>query len=251
MASLDLKTKQIGRYVVLERDQWGNHSATISDYPGLLDEIIKYTWTYQEGKHPYLRCGKLKTTLHRFVLSYLYGKVQLDHMLENDNVIEHLDNNGLNCSYDNLHVISSNYNKAKAFTIDKDRSQGPKIPTFVTDVFYSHEKSYYQMQVFFNRNVYFKSNGQPIESFYFQYRDFRVLYSDWVYIYSCRQKGIIDIFSLHKDRMVCNERPSIDLKEDERDKPIVQRGEQLYMRLNPDGGEKAAFLIKASYDDIE
>ena len=188
------KIERIGNMILLKRDQWKDHTATISDYPGLLDEVMKYTWTYYESDHPYLKCGKLNTSLHKFVLAFLYGADQLNHMLNNDNIIEHLDNDGLNCAYDNLHIISADYNKAKAFTIDKERALKPDIPSFITDVYYSHEKHYYQMQVFFNRDVFYnQSNGQPIEELFFQYNDFRSLYIDWVYIYGCRQQGAFDL----------------------------------------------------------
>ena len=173
------KIERIGNIISLKRDQWKDHTATISDYPGLLDEVMKYTWTYYESDHPYLKCGKLNTSLHKFVLAFLYGADQLNHMLNNDNIIEHLDNDGLNCAYDNLHIISADYNKAKAFTIDKERALEPDIPSFITDVYYSHEKHYYQMQVFFNRDVFYnQSNRQPIEELFFQYNDFRSLYID-------------------------------------------------------------------------
>ncbi len=186
------KIERIGNIILLKRDQWKDHTATISDYPGLLDEVMNYTWAYYESDHPYLKCGKLNTSLHKFVLAYLYGADQLNHMLDNGNIIEHLDNDGLNCAYDNLHIISADYNKAKAFTIDKERALEPDIPSFITDVYYSHEKHYYQMQVFFNRDVFYnQSNGQPIEELFFQYNDFRSLYIDWVYIYGCRQPRYI------------------------------------------------------------
>lgn len=244
--------ERIGNTIELKRDQWKGHTARISDYSGLLEEVMKYSWTYQEGAHPYLICGKLNTSLHKFVLAYLYGAEQLDHMLDNDNIIEHLDNNGLNCAYDNLHIISSDYNKAKAFTIDKERELGPEIPSFITDIYYSHEKRYYQMQVFFNRDAFFNiSNGRPIEELFFQYKDFRPLYIDWVYIYGCRQKGTFDLRTFHMDRLFAKERPIIYLSEEEKDQPLIQRDGQWYLRLNPDGGERTTFVDKKAYQDIE
>ena len=105
--------------VRLQREQWKGNSAYISNYPGLLDEVKKYTWTYSAGEHPYLNCSVLGVSLHKFVLQFLYGKDELEEMLGKSNIIEHLDNNGLNCTYDNLHVLSEDMNKAKAFSIDK------------------------------------------------------------------------------------------------------------------------------------
>ena len=45
--------------VRLQREQWKGNSAYISNYPGLLDEVKKYTWTYSAGEHPYLNCSVL------------------------------------------------------------------------------------------------------------------------------------------------------------------------------------------------
>lgn len=42
------KIERIGNMILLKRDQWKDHTATISDYPGLLDEVMKYTWTYYD-----------------------------------------------------------------------------------------------------------------------------------------------------------------------------------------------------------
>lgn len=246
------KIERIGNMILLKRDQWKDHTATISDYPGLLYEVMKYTWTYYESDHPYLKCGKLNTSLHKFVLAFLYGADQLNHMLNNDNIIEHLDNDGLNCAYDNLHIISADYNKAKAFTIDKERALEPDIPSFITDVYYSHEKHYYQMQVFFNRDVFYnQSNGQPIEELFFQYNDFRSLYIDWVYIYGCRQQGAFDLSTFHMSRLYAKNRPIIYLTEDEQDHVFIQRDGQWFLRLNPDGGDKTTFLNKTVYQDLE
>lgn len=246
------KIERIGNMILLKRDQWKDHTATISDYPGLLDEVMKYTWTYYESDHPYLKCGKLNTSLHKFVLAFLYGADQLNHMLNNDNIIEHLDNDGLNCAYDNLHIISADYNKAKAFTIDKERALELDIPSFITDVYYSHEKHYYQMQVFFNRDVFYnQSNGQPIEELFFQYNDFRSLYIDWVYIYGCRQQGAFDLSTFHMSRLYAKNRPIIYLTEDEQDHVFIQRDGQWFLRLNPDGGDKTTFLNKTVYQDLE
>ena len=246
------KIERIGNMILLKRDQWKDHTATISDYPGLLDEVMKYTWTYYESDHPYLKCGKLNTSLHKFVLAFLYGADQLNHMLNNDNIIEHLDNDGLNCAYDNLHIISADYNKAKAFTIDKERALEPDIPSFITDVYSSHETHYYQMQVCFNRDVFYnQSNGQPIEELFFQYNDFRSLYIDWVYIYGCRQQGAFDLSTFHMSRLYAKNRPIIYLTEDEQDHVFIQRDGQWFLRLNPDGGDKTTFLNKTVYQDLE
>ena len=51
-------------------------------------------------------------------------------------------------------------NKAKAFSIDKknaalENGELTEIPALITDVYYSHEGKYFQLQVFFNKNIVF------------------------------------------------------------------------------------------------
>ena len=74
--------------IKLHRKQWESNIAYISNYPGLLDEVKKYTWTYTKGNHPYLNCSVLRMSLHKFVLQFLYGKEKLDEMLGKSNIIE-------------------------------------------------------------------------------------------------------------------------------------------------------------------
>ena len=61
MALKDIKFEKYGDIYELSRPQWGNHKARISAYPGLLDKVLRHTWTYTKGKHPYLwdtQCSK-------------------------------------------------------------------------------------------------------------------------------------------------------------------------------------------------
>ena len=76
-----------GDRICLQREQWRNNVAYISNYPGLLDEVKRYTWTYSEGEHPYLNCGTLKVSLHYFVLQFLYGKENLMKCLRNQTLL--------------------------------------------------------------------------------------------------------------------------------------------------------------------
>lgn len=252
MAQARISFAKTGEKIELSRNLWGNRRAYISDYPGLLDEILKYTWTLKVDNHAYLWNSRIKMYLHKFVLVFLYGKDRVDNMLANDHIIEHLDNNGLNCSYDNLHIISSDYNKAKAFTIDKKLNSYKEIPSYVTDVYYSHKKQIYQMQVFFNRIIFYEQqSGVPIESFCFQYDAFSYMYIDWLYLLESLEKGEFSINSIHAKKVFAEKRPLITLKESEKDHVIIEREGHYYLKLNPDGGNKAAFLVKSVYKEIE
>lgn len=247
-----------GDRINLKRDQWRGNSAYISNYPGLLDEVKKYTWTYTEGDHPYLNSSKLKVSLHKFVLQFLYGVEKLEEMIGKSNIIEHLDNNGLNCTYENLHVLSSNMNKAKAFTIDKknaalDAGEITDIPALITDVYYSHQNDYFQLQVFFNKNIVFnKATNKCVESFIFHYNDFDSLYIDWLYCFECIKKEEFNVYKNNAVRVYSKDVTLIELSEEEKDATFVERDGKYYLiiRTDPEKGP-LAFMNHIALKKIE
>ena len=246
-----------GDRIRLQRDQWQNNDAYISNYPGLLEEVRKYTWTYSKGDHPYLNCGNLKVSLHYFVLQFLYGKEKLDEMLAKSNIIEHLDNNGLNCTYENLHVLSSDWNTTKAFSIDKmnaalEAGELTEIPALITDVYYLHENKLFQLQVFFNKNIVFNTQNQKVvESFTFHYSDFSKLYMDWLYCFECIKEEHFDVYKHHAERVYVKEVDLFELREDEKDATVIQRNGQYYLviRTDPEIGP-LAYMEHTAYRNI-
>ena len=257
-----LNYMKIGDAYELRREQWNGRRALISDYPGLLDEVRKYTWTCTCGthdthrEHPYLRSSKLNISLHKFVLAFLYGAENLDAMLMPDNIIEHLDNDGLNCSYDNLHIISSDNNKAKAFTIDKEQSieSCAFIPNYTTDVYYSHVGKYYQLQIFFIFYFYFQnldSQDVLIEKFIFQYYELTNLFIDWLYILDCLKKHtLFDVRKFHSNKSFISRRPQLRPTDEELNQPFLLRDGQWYMRLCTDDPKHMATVLKTAYVDL-
>lgn len=244
--------------IKLRREQWRGNSAYISNYPGLLDEVKKYTWTYTEGTHPYLNCSILKISLHKFVLQFLYGKEKLDEMLGKSNVIEHLDNNGLNCTYENLHVLSGDMNKTKAFSIDKRNAalqagEITDIPALITDVYYSHKNRYFQLQVFFNKNIVLDTSADKfVEEFIFHYNEFDNLFIDWLYCFKCIEKEEFEFCKHHADRAYVKHATLITLREDEKDASIVERDGKRYLIIRTDPKKRPlAFMNHIAYKKIE
>jgi len=244
--------------ITLSRDQWKGNEAYISNYPGLLDAVKKYTWTYIENKHPYLNCNKLGISLHKFVLQFLYGEDRLCAMLGETNIIEHLDNNGLNCAYENLHVLSDDLNKAKAFSIDKmnatlEKNQFECIPAFITDVYYSHENKYFQLQVFFNKNIVFnKATKKFVERFIFQYDCFENLYIDWLYCFECLKREEFDPNKHHANKVYEKDVTFIELKEDEKDSVVIQRDGIYYLVIRTNKENRpVSFMTHSSFTRFE
>lgn len=197
-------------------------------------------------------------SLHKFVLQFLYGKEKLDEMIGKSSIIEHLDNNGLNCTYENLHVLSSDMNKAKAFSIDKmnaalEAGKIADIPALITDVYYSHENKYFQLQVFFNKKIVFnKATNKFVESFIFHYNNFDNLFIDWLYCFECIKKEEFDVYKHHAVRVYSKNVTLIELREDEKDSTIVERDGKYYLviRTDPEKGP-VAFMDHIPFEKIE
>ena len=231
-----MEITEIGDVYELKRDQWRGNTARISNDPKLLEEVRKYTWTYSEGKHPYLRCSKLGVSLHEFVLGHIYGNENVKQMLAEGNIIEHLDNNGLNCTYENLHILSEDLNKTKAFSIDKKNKEDDSMPypAYVLDVYYLHNKKQFQMQIFMNDDILFDyQTGTAIEMCICKYTNFEELFPDWFYLLYNRIMRTFDIAKLHASQTICKQRTMISgLSPDEINNQLIIRDGVLYINLD-------------------
>lgn len=249
---------QIGDVIELHRNQW-NNTAYISNYPGLLEEVLKYTWTSTKGQHPYLKCSKLNgISLHRFVLDFLYTQDKVEAMIGKSNIIEHLDNNGLNCTFENLHILSDDLNKSKAFSIDKLNEKLKKgeltiIPALITDVYYSHSKKLFQLQIYFNKSLVREvDTNQIVEEFIFQYIDFNSLYIDWLYCYECIKKEEFDVTKIHTDMTYVKFATYIELSDEEKESTVVFRNGKacLVLRTDPEN-DLISYMEHIPYKELD
>jgi hypothetical protein len=103
-----------GNEITIFNKRWDKiATATIrSDY---IDEIQSVTWS-KNGEYLY---NKEHGYLHIYIMKKWYGEVLYASMKENDYIIDHMDNEGFNCSISNLCFLTSDENKAKGLTLDK------------------------------------------------------------------------------------------------------------------------------------
>lgn len=236
MPPMEMIVNQIGNVYELSREQWRGNKAMISKSPELLEAVKKYTWTYSEGKHPYLRNSVIEMSLHEFVLSFIYGHSHVKNMIASGHIIEHLDNNGLNCTYENLHIISSDWNKAKAFSIDKINKENKNtiiMPAYTTDVYYSHTDKLFQMQVVMNDDMYFnKETKRAAEMFICKYDKFDDLYLDWLYLLNNLKERKFDITKFHTDKIGAKDRTYLIVAPEELNNPMIIRNGLCYLNLD-------------------
>ena len=240
--------KEVGDVYELKRGQWKGHTARISNDPALLEKVKKYTWTYCEGDHPYLRNSVLKVSLHEFVMFHIYGEETIKQLQAAGNIIEHLDNNGLNCTYENLHILSADMNKTKAFSVDK---MGKKlnemldVPAFIIDVYYLHAEKRFQMQLFMNEDLYFnKETHRAAEMFICLYGKFERLYTDWFYLLSCVEERSFDVTKLVADSIGVSERPYIHVSPEEKNSQFIIKDGVVCLNLDAknDNGASATSI---------
>lgn len=232
---LAMEITEVGDVYELRRDQWKGNTARISKDPSLLEEVKKYTWTYNVGKHPYLRSSKLGLSLHEFVLGFIYGADTIDQMQAEGNIIEHLDNDGLNCTYENLHILSEDMNKAKAFSIDRMNKESELIsyPPYILDVYYLHDKKMFQLQICMNDDLYFNTkSGNPVEMFICRYSEFDYLYIDWFYLLKNRDERKFELAKLNHSQLFATERPIIQVAPEEMNSPLIIKDGVVYLNLD-------------------
>ena len=159
---------------------------------------------------------------------------------------------------ENIHVLSADMNKAKAFSIDKKKAvveagEIANIPALITDVYYSHEEGYFQLQVFFNKNIVLnKETNRIVDCFVFQYNNFDELFIDWLYCLDCIKKEEFDFYKHHAIKAYASEAPLIELREEEKGATMVERDGKRYLiiRTEPENGP-VAFMSHMSFRKVE
>jgi hypothetical protein len=81
-------------------------------------EDILETIKYQLGG--YMESKKYGS-LHKHVMALKYGEHVIREEYDNNFVIDHINNNGFNCMYTNLDIVSRNLNTAGGLTYDQER----------------------------------------------------------------------------------------------------------------------------------
>ncbi len=84
-----------------------------------IEELSSATWSINNG---YIY-NKNLGYLHRYIMKQWYGEQVLKDMKDNDYIVDHLSDEGVDCRVSNLAFLPSDENKAKGFTVDKQRKQ--------------------------------------------------------------------------------------------------------------------------------
>lgn len=170
----------------------------ITDFNEELWQIIStLKWRVKDSK--YIYSGK--RSLHRSVMEYWCGIDYCKKMDENDFVIDHFDNDGFNCLYENLGFLNRGKNwHYKGNYYDKKRVDA--IPKAAINIFKKRGGDKFQITIGFNK-IFMDSEGRKLSKAIFVYdtSDYDLVLSDAVTLAESVEKGAININILRYNRM--------------------------------------------------
>jgi hypothetical protein len=170
-----------------------------TDYTDGLWKIINASkWHIKESKYIYSGKGK---SLHRTVMEYWYGQEWCEKMSKKGFVIDHIDNDGFNCLYENLefltHVKNWHY---KGNYYDKERIE--KLPIAAINIFKKKDGDKFQITIGFN-TPFSNAQGEVISKAFFVYetKDYDLVLADALSLVESVGKGQIAIHRLRYNRL--------------------------------------------------
>lgn len=198
----------------------------------LYKKISSVTWSVarsETGKE-YLKSVKYGL-LHQLVISHFFGKDVLKEAYDNNYVIDHLDNNGYECTYENLALIPKKENSAKGLTYDIERKEA--IDKFSINITRDFDTEEFQISVIFNMpfDIILNTERIPIVTLYLRYGvnyktaliDARSILND------LNSTGIINLAQLRSLGYDYRKAEIVFAKNDEIESGFVIKDGQVYM----------------------
>jgi len=230
MAVKDQKITKVNDEIHIFRPLWGKLAITTyrEDY---FEELCSLTWT-KSGE--YLRSSKLEMQLHRYIMAKWYGDTVLEEMTKNGFIVDHINNDGFDCRISNLEFLSSDENKAKGFTLDKQTQQMKNHVAL--SIFKDFSTNKYQITLGFNDFYAEYNDGMlfPVVALKLLYDcDYRIVINDAREILLlANQKKIINPNKLNfiDKRVIYSQK--VDLTPEEQNGCIIQRDGKYLLILN-------------------
>lgn len=172
---------QIPKYNIELRREHGSISFILKDFQvsaytededEIWEIISSQKWTIQlkDGKPRYLYSNTCKKTLHQIVIDYYFGEKVRKKAYEKNMVVEHLNNNGLDCRISNLYFLHDSKNKYKGNYFDKKSEEA--LPKFALRVFHIINNSTFQITIGFTADANIMiDKTRPIQSIKFLYKN--------------------------------------------------------------------------------
>lgn len=175
MPARDQDISIINDHIHILRKKFGKLAFT--SYNSKLYESLKQT-TWTPTADGYMTSKKFGS-LHMHVMSIKYGEDVIKEAYENDFVIDHINNNGFDCSYTNLEIIPRKLNAAKGLTYDEEREKF--LYKFALNFSKDESTEEFQINIGFNKphDLITKDGRIPIAAIYLRYgKDYKTTFLD-------------------------------------------------------------------------
>lgn len=238
------KFEIVGNDVQISRESWSKMAFTTyrDDY---YDELTSVTWTLTASG--YLTNGKYKS-LHRYIMAKWYGEDTLDKMTEKGFVIDHMNNNGMDCRISNLEFLKKAYNTAKGQAFDVD-SKNMRY-NIAVNIFKDYTTGCYQVSIGCNDSICgYNSDGSKfyVNTIKLLYDcDFAIVVNDAEnLILKYSTEGVISLKNTHSCDARIEKAENINLTEEDKKRAVVIRDGVPYLVL----GTGNTYIVSAHYEE--
>lgn len=136
-----------GDTIWITREEWD--SAAFATYrEDYYEELSSHTWGIRSG---YPINDTLGGSLHRYMMAKWYGDNVLKDFTDRGYVVDHMNNNHMDCRICNLEFLKHNRNVAKGQYLDKESVQ--LRHRLAVSIFKDFSTGYYQMTIGCNDNI--------------------------------------------------------------------------------------------------
>ena len=214
--------------ITIMRSEW-DKNALASYREDYYEELTSHTWGLKNG---YPNNDALGGGLHRYMMAKWYGEDVLSQFTENGYVVDHMNNNHMDCRITNLEFLKKAYNTAKGQSFDMDsRSMRFRI---AVNIFKDFATGLYQITIGCNDSI-----GQQFSDGKIRWiNSIKLLYNCDYSIVINDAENILRIYDTEErialsNNNACDVRinyaPDIQLTEEEAKQAFVFRDGQTYM----------------------
>lgn len=230
--------------ITIMRSEW-DQLAFASYREDYFEELSSHTWGLKKG-YPYN--AALGGGLHRYMMAKWYGEDVLAQFTEKGYVVDHMNNNHMDCQITNLEFLKKAYNTAKGQSFDVDsREMRSRI---AVNIFKDFSTGLYQITIGCNDPI-----GQQLSDGKIRWiNNIKLLYNCDYSIVINDAENILRIYDTEGRIALSNNNscatrinyaPDIQLTEEEKNQAFVFRDGQMYMVI----GNGHTYLDTVHFDE--
>lgn len=209
----------------------------------MLKELKTLTWT--PNAKGYMTNRKYGS-LHKYVMGMKLGHDVVQTAMNNNFVIDHLNNNGLDCRYTNLELIPRMQNASKGLFYDIERKK--YVSRFAVNFSKDIESSEFQISICFNErfSINLGQDKIPLSVLYLKYgNDYTVaLLEAQIVLHELQNNSVLDLNKLRCTKLSLRKAYEVILPENYNGGPFVNvDGEVMIIQGHPD-----AVMVEAGHD---